>query len=133
MITATIYANCGSTQFKCDAVFLEEDPFAVTLTFQQANDTTNKEEWRISRELLAEGLDSELWIGMGDVRVRRDSHNTVQLHLENHEEDNLYITLSLPRRPLKEFLTRTHAKVAAGTESDLIDWDDFDEMRAEWI
>jgi hypothetical protein len=134
MITDTLPFRLGTQQHSAEMEYNESDPYVVTFIFRQRcaeADCTDIHEvaWVISRDLLTEGIDSESWVGVGDIRVRRDSHVGVEVYLTSHEG---VVTVQVPRSRLRAFLKRTATVVDYGKESDQIDWEEFDKERVTW-
>lgn len=128
MITGILPFQVGDGRFKCEMRYDESDPFALTFIFRQGDHETT---WEVSRDLVREGLDSEPGVGFGDIQIRRDSHNTIQIFLRPGA-DIQGTTVTAPRRSLKDFLRRAFALVPAGRESEHFDWDELDKERALW-
>lgn len=96
------------------------DPYAVRAAFHIDGDNTV--EWLFARELLAEGLHRPT--GSGAVRVwpaRGHERHTVRIALLSPAGEALF---EAPVAAVESFLTRTHAAVPPGTESDHLDLDD---------
>lgn len=134
MINGILPFQMGGQHFRCEMQYEETAPYELTFVFRQACMDTDcqeihEEKWIIGRDLLVEGLNSELWVGEGDVKLRRDSHNSVEIRLSSHEGSN---TLTVPRRPLKSFIAWTENLVARGRESEQYDWDALDQERVTW-
>ncbi len=127
MITGVLPLKIGETHLSAEVRYLEDDPFTLLFIFSNGHlpDVT----WHIGRDLVAEGLNSDFWVGEGDVKIRRDSHNTVQVWLNAPEG---IAEVSIPWRPFKVFLDRTEALVPYGKEGEQLDWDEFDGERALW-
>lgn len=135
MINGILPFQMGEQHFRCEMQYDKTKPYELTFVFRQAcRDLDCKElhemEWVISRELLTEGLDSETWVGEGDVKIRRDSHNTLQIQLSPYQTDPSII--SVPRRTLKQFIDWSYTEVKAGAESEQYNWETLDAERALW-
>lgn len=134
MITGILPFYLGEQYFRCEMKYDETKPYELTFAFRQACKDVDcselhEEEWIVGRDLITEGLDSELWIGVGDIRLRRASHNKIEIYLNAPEGD---ATITVPRRVLKDFIRRTETVVRPGEESGQYDWDILDAERASW-
>ncbi|WP_037600722.1 SsgA family sporulation/cell division regulator [Streptacidiphilus rugosus] len=95
------------------------DPFALTLDLRAPTGTVTV--WRLSRDLVWEGLQQPT--GLGDVRVWPPAADQLdlQIMLRGREATAL---LAIPAQPVRRWLaTRAFALVPQGAEADLIDWD----------
>lgn len=134
MITAVLPFRVGENHFRCEMQYDETKPYELTFVFRQPCMDSDCEEmhetaWIAGRDLLSEGIDSETWTGVGDIRLRRNAHNSVEIYLSSHEGESV---ITIPRRPLKDFIRRTQALVRPGSESDQYDWDALDAERVTW-
>ncbi len=95
------------------------DPYAVHIGFRTGEDEVV--EWTFARQLLADGVTHP--VGEGDVQVwpsADDKAHSVCLSLSSPSGSALF---EMPLSGLVEFLTRTYAAVATGSESDFVDLD----------
>jgi len=134
MINAILPFELAGNHYRCEMRYDEKDPFAVSFIFRQPCEEgdcqdTHEMKWIVGRDLMAEGLDSESWVGEGDVKLRRDSHGSVSVSLDSHEGK---ATITVPRRPLKDFIKRSYTIVDAGKEAERFNWEEFDQERASW-
>lgn len=137
MINAVIPYVLNEVRRVCEFQYDGKDPYAVTLVFTQPSPDGEYGEvqeltWTVGRDLLFGGLDSEKWLGQGDVRVRRDAHSQVTVRFFSREEDEKIADVVFSFNKLRQFLWRTERIVARGKESNQIDWDEFDSEREEW-
>ena len=138
MITGILPFQIQGAHFTCEMQYDEDHPYELTFIFriscQEADCTdTHEQTWIIGRDLLAEGADSELWVGEGDVKLRRNAHNSVEIALQTRENNQEVVAIvTVPRRPLRDFISRTYGVVDAGKESERFDWDSLDAERATW-
>ena len=90
-------------------IWSKHDPYAVGLMFPEAD----RVEWRMARELLAEGLAGPA--GMGDVALLPDLtiKGWVEMVLSSPDGQ---IGLRMPTRALRAFLRATWRQVPAGAE-----------------
>lgn len=126
MITAIIPFQIAGEHRTCEVQYDSDDPYAFRFLF---NNGVSDAQWLIGRDLLAEGLNSEIWVGEGDIRIRRNSHHTVEVSLDSHEG---LAVVTVPRNSLKNFIKRSSTVVDFGKESNQYDWDELDAERALW-
>lgn len=92
------------------------DPLVVRCTFDDGV------EWQIGRDLLADGADSTVPVGLMDVHVWRGlSPGRIWLMLSSGDESCL---LAFGRPEVKKFLRRCYALVARGEEFSQFDMDE---------
>lgn len=137
MINGILPYQIHGVHFRCEMRYDENNPYEMTFVFRQACQEADCKDmheyaWVVSRELITEGVESETWVGVGDVSLRRDSHNTIQVIFRAHEANENTSTVTVPRKPLKEFLRLSYDLVDAGKESEQINWAEFDDERALW-
>lgn len=95
------------------------DPLVVRFTFQYGDEV----EWRIGRDLLAEGADSTDPVGWMDVHVWRGlSPGLLWLMLSPGGGGSCLLAFS--RRDVTKFLRRCYALVARGEEFQQLDMDE---------
>ena len=108
-----------ATSIDADLVFDPADPYAVTMVFR-----TGVQEvlWTFGRELLVEGLYEPT--GDGDVHVSPALSLTgrAMVSIELSSPDG-HLVLQAPSSDIHDFLARSAAVVAPGTESDYFDVD----------
>jgi hypothetical protein len=94
------------------------DPFAVTLTMQAGG---RRVAWTFARGLLDGGVERPT--GAGDVRVEPVWHDGRPVLAVALSSPSGRARLELPRGRVRAFLSHAYAKVPAGAEAALVDWD----------
>lgn len=99
--------------------YKDTDPYAVQFSFDVTPDEVVR--WTFARELLAQGITAPA--GLGDVKITpvgplQDRSISIEL-----ETPDGYARLEGMAAPIKEWLAKTYAAVAAGQESKAVDID----------
>jgi hypothetical protein len=132
-ITASIVFTVADMNFPVTLVFDPLKPFEVMIDFNQMCREEacpgHNIEWYIGRDLLNVGVDSETWVGEGDVAIRRDNHSQMAMVLRSKGGS---ATMTFPRAKFALFMARCSDLVPEGTEMDGFNWDEFDEERVTW-
>lgn len=92
--------------------YSQQDPYAVCVRFR-LDQWGGAVVWYIGRDLFRDGLVSQ--VGEGDVRIGPDRNPAaifIRLQIDEHSS-----TLTVRRRPVKDFLERTAKAVPYGCES----------------
>lgn len=135
MITGTLPFHISGVKRICEMQYDESDPYSIKFAFRQPSEedsaVMSEARWAVSRDLVVDGLKSDRWTGVGDFSIRRNSQIDVAFRLRPRDSD-LIATVYVPYRQLHNFLQRTYNLVPLGTESDRIDWDEFEEERVTW-
>ena len=95
------------------------DPYAVTAAFRTS--AAGWVEWCYSREMLADGLLSE--VGSGDIRIRPDDTNP-ELVIIVLSSPSGQAVFEAPASVVVEFLDRTYDIVVPGSEHQWVSVDD---------
>lgn len=138
MITAILPFQTQGVHFRAEMQYDELHPYELKFIFRvpcEEGDCTDNhdQEWIVGRDLVSEGVDSELWVGFGDFKIRRNSHNSIEVALSSNENGHEVVAVvTVPRRPLRDFVRRTYTVVDAGKEHEHLDWDAFDAERVTW-
>lgn len=103
----------GSQNIRACFTYDIKDPYAVSITFMDEDDTDNT--WRMARDLLQRGQKKK--VGEGDVVVcpsPRKLGKNIELAVHAPNGDAQF---DIPLRPLVNFLRSTYKLVPAGKES----------------
>lgn len=99
-------------------IYRVSDPFAVSLDIPDGGVVVT---WLLSRELLADGLDTAS--GLGDVEVHPDLFDDAVVWVcLFHTDGSGFVLLGFARADLERFLDDTDLMVPAGTEAGRINW-----------
>ncbi|MGW0536303.1 SsgA family sporulation/cell division regulator [Streptomyces sp. NPDC003032] len=99
--------------------YMDTDPYAVQVSFYVTPDQVVR--WTFARELLAQGITTPA--GLGDVKITPVGplqNRSLSIELESPAG---YARLEVAAAPIKEWLHKTYAAVAAGQESKAVDID----------
>lgn len=99
--------------------YMDTDPYAVQVSFDVTPDQVVR--WTFARDLLAQGITTPA--GLGDVKITPVGplqNRSLSIELESPAG---YARLEVAAAPIKEWLDKTYAAVAAGQESKAVDID----------
>jgi hypothetical protein len=109
------YAIVGTpnVEYRAEFEWHPADPTTVRATFAWSPEESV--DWVFSRELLADGITSFMWLGDGDVKFRSYSVHQFCIRLSSPEGT---ATLLLATRQVEDFLRETESVVGSGSPDE---------------
>lgn len=133
MISEELPFTMDNVDYLGEMRYDENQPYSLYLRFVQ-EDRGIDVQWEVSRDLVYDGMRGDLWTGLGDLVVRRESHTRVCLSFRPSQygkpDAPFYVPVHVNFRTLRDFLYRTYNLVPRGEE--VLDWDSLEADRASW-